>query len=411
MTPPTAIGSVEPPGVFQPLALARLRLPNRLVRAATYEGMAERDGSPKAELGALYARLAQGGVGSLITGFAFIATEGRAMQPGQCGVERDERIRQWRTVLAQARRAGPDTRVFLQVAHTGRQTRRAVTGLPVLGASSRRCTYFRQRVRPMKEAEIRAAIDAFGRAAWRAREAGFDGVQLHAAHGYLIHQFLSPWTNRRGDEWGDRPRFLEEVLKSVRRHCGERFPVLVKLSAADDTTPGLRLEDAITTVRRIMPIGVDAVEVSYGTMEYALNIIRGACPVTTALRVNPLFRDMPAAVRWLWTRFFMKSYVAGFLPFAENYNLAAASAIRRATGIPVIVVGGVRSGAGVARCLAAGVDAVSLCRPLVCEPDFPQRLRTQPDTTSHCTNCNLCTICCDSHQPLRCYRRTETGHA
>ncbi len=410
MNAPAEKGVAGLEAAFQPLDLAHVRLPNRLVRAATYEGMAERDGTPKAGLGVLYGRLAQGGIGSVITGFAFIAQEGRAMQPGQCGIESDERIGQWKSVLAQARPAGADTKYFLQLAHAGRQTRRAITGRPVLGATSRRCTYFRQRVRTMKDAEIRAAIEAFGRAAWRAGEAGFDGVQIHAAHGYLIHQFLSPWTNRRADEWGNRPRFLEEVLRAVRRHCGERFPVLVRLSAADDNAPGSRLEDTIRTARRMAPFGVDAMEISYGTMEYALNIIRGACPADVALRINPLFRDMPAPVRWLWMRLFMKAYVAGFRSFEENYNLASAAAIRRAVGTPVIVVGGVRSGAGVAQCLSAGVDAVSLCRPLICEPDFPRRLRTQGDAMSPCTNCNLCTIYCDSHQPLRCYRRKEIEH-
>ncbi len=410
MSAPVAKGSTEPGAAFQPLDLAHIRLPNRLMRAATYEGMATHDGTPKDGLGDLYGRLAEGGIGSVITGFAFITPEGRAMQPGQCGIESDKRIGQWKAVLSQARRAGADTKIFLQLAHTGRQTRRAMTGHAVMGVSSRRCTYFRQRVRPMDDAGIRAAIEAFGRAARRAQEAGFDGVQLHGAHGYLIHQFLSPWTNRRRDVWGDRPRFLEEVLAAVRRHCSDRFPVLVKLSAADDNKPGLRLADTIETARRLAPLGVDAVEISYGTMEYALNIIRGACPATVALRVNPLFRDMPAALRWLWVRFFMTSYVARFLPFEEHYNLHAAVAVRRAAGIPVMVVGGVRSGAGVARCLADGVDAVSLCRPLICEPDFPRRLFSDTTATSPCTNCNLCTIYCDDDQPLRCYRRKEANY-
>ncbi len=397
--------------LFQPLELRNIRLPNRLVRAATYEGFAGRDGTPHPELVGIYERLARGGIGSIITGFAFVTPEGRAMQPGQCGIERDERITQWRTVLEKLRRTGAETRMFLQLAHAGRQTRRTMTGLPVMGASSRRCTYFRQRVRPMDSEAIRTVIESFGQAARRAQTAGFDGVQIHGAHGYLIHQFLSPWTNRRNDVWSDRPKFLEEILAAVRRSCGDRFPVLVKLSAADDNDPGIRLADTIETVRRIAAFGIDAVEISYGTMEYALNIIRGACPVQEALRVNPLFRDMPAAVRWLWVRFFLKSYVEGFLPFQENYNLHAAAGVRRETGIPVIVVGGVRSGAGVMECLAAGVDAVSLCRPLIREPEFPRRLFDDPAAKSACTNCNLCTIHCDDDRPLRCYRKKEIDHA
>jgi 2,4-dienoyl-CoA reductase-like NADH-dependent reductase (Old Yellow Enzyme family) len=396
---------------FQSLPMANIRLSNRLVRAATYEGMAERDGTPRAEiLGDLYGRLAQGGVGAVISGFAFVSPEGRAMQVGQCGIERDARTGQWRSVLDRARRHGGDTKFFLQMAHAGRQTRREVTGLPVVGASSRRCTYFRQRVHPMTDGEVRHTIAAFGAASRRAREAGFDGIQIHAAHGYLIHQFLSPWTNRRGDEWGDRPRFLEEILAAVRRQCGDEFPLLVKLSVEDNNTPGVRIEDTIETARRMAKFGVDALEISYGTMEYALNIIRGGCPADVVLRVNPLFRNMSPPLRWLWIRFFMRSFIRKCLPFTENYNLAGGEAVRRETGMPVIAVGGVCSGAGVARALASGVDAVAMCRPFICEPAFARRLRTDPNAVAACTHCNHCTVCCDGSHQLRCYRNREEDH-
>jgi 2,4-dienoyl-CoA reductase-like NADH-dependent reductase (Old Yellow Enzyme family) len=186
--------------------------------------------------------------------------------------------------------------------------------------------------------------------------------------------------------------------------------VLVKLSAADDNAPGIRLEDTIETVRRLAGQGVDAVEISYGTMEHAFNIIRGDCPVNVALRVNPMFRDMPSLLRWFWLKRRLKPFLAKIRPYSENYNLAAAAAIRRAVEIPVIVVGGVQSGAGIRDCLTAGIDAVSLCRPLVCEPDFPRRLEARPDAASRCTRCNLCTLYCDSDTPLRCYRRQENLH-
>jgi len=292
----------------------------------------------------------------------------------------------------------------MQLSHAGRQTRREATGLPVVGASTRQCSYFRQSVRALDEAGIQTVIAGFADAAWRAREAGFDGVQVHGAHGYLVHQFLSPWTNTRTDRWGERPLLLLEIIRAIRRRCGEEFPLLVKLSAADDAPVPLRVTDTIDTVKRLEELEIDAVEISYGSMEYALSIIRGAMPIELAMQINPLFSRYPAVVQWLWKKLALPGYKTKTQPYREAYNLEAAAQIKRATSLPVIPVGGFRRLESMVAALTEyGLDAVSLCRPLICEPDWPAKLRRGESERSRCTNCNLCTIHVDGREPVRCY--------
>lgn len=396
--------------LFTPLTAGRLKLRNRLIRSATYEGLGDASGTPRPELGELYLGLAGGGIGAIVTGFTFISQAGRAMQPGQCGMDDDAKAAAWAQIVRQVRAADPDVRLVMQLAHAGRQTRRAVTGRPVLGASGRRCTYFREPVTPMGEAAIQAAIAEFAEAARRARAAGFDAVQIHAAHGYLIHQFLSPRTNTRRDDWGtDRGRFLEATVRAVQAACGPDFPLWVKLSWAEDARPGIGLEDALRTAERLSALGIDLLEISYGTMEVALNIIRGACPVDAVFAVNPLFSRVPPLCRGLWKRLFLKRTLRRFQPFSEGYNVAAAAAVKRVVpATAVAVVGGLRTLAQMERCLVReGLDAVALCRPLVCEPDLPSRLQAGTAAASRCRNCNLCTIYCDSRLPLRCYGKAR----
>ena len=390
--------------LFTPLHLRHVTLGNRIVRSATYEGRGDADGVPGPDLADVYIELAQGGVGAVITGFAFVSQAGRAMQPRQCGIDSDAKVAPWRQIVSRVRESSPGIRLFMQIAHCGRQTRAEATGLPVVGVSSRKCSYFRQRVRALNDASVLAIVEQFGEAARRACEAGFDGVQIHAAHGYLVHQFLSPWTNTRTDRWSEPTLFLREIVRAVRTTCGDTFPVLVKLSATEDRVPGIRVEDTIRTARVLEELDVDALEVSYGTMEYALNIIRGRWPVDAVLRSNPLYSRVPAVMRKVWKAVCLPIYLKRLLPYQEGYNVGAAAQIKQSTSIPVIAVGGIRSLDTMVTCLAAnGVDGVALCRPLVCEPDLPARLRDGRATRSSCCNCNLCTVYCDTPQATRCY--------
>ncbi len=415
-TPGTGQGGAIPTGdgvnpsadgrdlVFRPLTVGPLILPNRLIRSATYEGMADPEGIPRVDaLSRLYSALGRGGVGAIVTGFNTVSQEGRAMQTGQCGLDTDEKSKAWAQVLEATRKAAPGVPILAQLAHAGRQTRQEMTGQPVVGASSRSCSYFRERVWTLNDTGIRRIIRSFVAAALRARDAGFDGVQIHGAHGYLIHQFLSPWTNRRKDPWGERDRLCLEVVEEVRKACGTGFSVWVKLSGQEERKPGIRTRDTVRTARRLQEAGVDLLEISYGTMELALNIIRGECPLDEVFRVNPLFSALPRPLHPLGKVLARPMFVWRLKGFTPLYNLPTAAAVKAAVDVPVAVVGGVRSLAQAVRCLRdQSLDAVGLCRPLIREPDLPNLWRRGQSTESSCTNCNLCTVYCDSGEITKC---------
>jgi 2,4-dienoyl-CoA reductase-like NADH-dependent reductase (Old Yellow Enzyme family) len=295
----------------------------------------------------------------------------------------------------------------MQIAHAGRQTLESVTGSRVLAPSAKRSPYFRSRPVPMTGEKIGAVIEEFVAAAARARRAGFDGVQLHAAHGYLIHQFLSPSLNDRLDNWGrDRFAFLRETVAGIKSRCGDRFPVYVKLSGADDHRNGMTPALAASYAKQLEPLGVEAVEISYGTMDHALNIFRGGVPISRVLEHNPLFCHRPAWLKALWKRFAFPLVKRRFIPFAENYNAAACREVRRQTSLPLILVGGIRSLDAAEALLQTGeADAVAMCRPFVCEPDLATRFRLGRATRSRCSNCNACAVMCDSAASLQCYRK------
>jgi 2,4-dienoyl-CoA reductase-like NADH-dependent reductase (Old Yellow Enzyme family) len=392
--------------LFSTWSLPHLSAKNRLVRSATYEGLGDERGYPRPELGALYRTLAERRIGTLITGFVYVSRRGRAMHPAQSGIDDDDKIPAWARVVAEVRRAEPGALLVMQIAHAGLQTLARVTGLEPWAPSVWHSRYFRGRPLEMTEADVWQTIEEFARGALRAKLAGFDGIQLHAAHGYLIHQFLSPRVNRRRDVWGeDRFRFLAETLAAIRAACGAAFPVFVKLSAPDGIAGGIDLDLAARYAARLAEANIEALEVSTGTMEQPLNIFRGGVPLDLVFEHTPRYNRTP---RWfvpLWKRYGYPKLRRQLIAFREHYNLEAARRIRQAATLPLILVGGIRSRAGAEAILAQGdADAVGLCRPLVCEPEFGDRLYSEGSAVSRCKNCNRCAVMCDTTRSLRCYR-------
>ena len=345
--------------IFDETHINRMTLNNRLVRSATWEGMCEEDGRPTAKLAVYYANLAKGGVGLIITGYTFIRSDGKQL-PGQMGIHTDAFDGEMRALTRSVHAEGG--KICLQLVHCGGQTSAKITGLRPVAPSAVEVKQFPELPAELSPGDIETLVAEFGAGAARAREYGFDAVQLHAAHGYLINQFLSPLTNRRSDSFGgsveNRSLFLLQVFRSVRQAVGKDFPVLVKLNGSDNLEGGLDLDDALYAARMLDEEGVDAIEVSGGTPASG-----DRTPVRQGIDRRAL----------------------------EAYNLPLAVRIKNVVSCPVMVVGGFRTFeivAGVIRRDEA--DYVALSRPFIREPRLSRRWEEGDELHAHCISCNGC---------------------
>ncbi len=345
------------PLLFTKQAIGPLVLANRLVRSATAELMADDEGLPTKKLAALYTQLAAGGVGLIITGHLYVHPSGKAHR-AMTGIYDDRLVPELRRLTDVVHEKGG--KIAAQINHAGAQSSEGSLRT-LLAPSDVSAAPPKRAARAMSSDEIMQTIDWFAQAAGRARAAGFDAVQLHAAHGYLGSQFLSPRTNKRRDGWGGdlegRMRFLQRIAGKVREEVGEAFPVFVKLGVFDEAAGGLTIDDGLRVISELAGVGLDAVEVSGG--------IASSRGFSIADKIRPGAGE------------------AYFRPMAQR--------AQPRTNLPILLVGGLRSRAVMEDVLSSGdAQFISLSRPLICEPDLPNRLLERRQDEARCISGNRC---------------------
>ncbi len=344
--------------LFEPFSFSGLNLNNRLVRSATFEKRADDDGFVTEQLIEIYEDLAKGGIGLMITGNALVHPSGRSVAQMTC-IHSNIYIQGLRRLTSAVHALGG--LIAIQLVHGGRQSFPILLGgNDPLAPSAVYDTSTKIMPRAMTDSEIWEIVDAFADAARRARIAGFDAVQIHGAHGYLVSEFLSPYTNRRDDYWGGdeerRFHFVEEVYKTMRKEVGEDYPLIIKMNADDLIEGGLKVEEAVRISMRLEEMGLDAVEVSGGMYESSRK----------AAQPDILSPDEEAYFR--------------------RYGRVFKSKLK----IPVMLVGGMRSQSVMEDVLKKGeADLISLARPLIREPDLPNKFKAGKEKAD-CISCSGC---------------------
>ena len=346
--------------LFEPTVLGGMTLSNRFVRSATGERLADPDGHATQNLSLLLTELARGRVGLIITGHVYVSPEGQA-GPGQVGIHTDGHAAGQRAMVDAVHEAGG--KICVQISHAGCRSR-TVPASERIGPSA-----FVSKAgiecRQMTEEDIRRTVGRFADAARRAQAAGFDALQIHAAHGYLARQFLSPYFNKGTDAYGgpvgNRARFLLEAVDAMRREVGRGFPMLVKLNAQDFLEGGFTVDDMLEVACLLERAGVDAIEMSGG---HDLDGVFGA--FFQARRAKRGHKERP-------------------------YYLDEARRFRERVRLPLMLVGGIRSFETARRIVAEGIaDYISLCRPLIREPGLIARWMSGDTAKSSCVSDNGC---------------------
>lgn len=372
--------------IFTPVTIGPVTLRNRVIRSAAFENMAYGN-SPSQDLYDYHVAVARGGVGMTTLAYASVNRSGLSFD-GQLWM-RPEIVPGLKRITDAVHAAG--AKCSIQLGHCGNMTHRATCGCMPVGASSGFNLYSPTFVRGLKVAEIDELVEDFGRAVNLAREAGFDCVEIHAGHGYLISQFLSPYTNHRRDEYGgsldNRMRLMRRVITRVLEAAGDDLGVVVKMNMHDGFRRGMQEAECLEVARELERLGVHAIVLSAGFVSKApMEVMRGAMPLRTLAHYMDLrkFWWLKALVR-VFGRVMIPT-----VPYKEAYFLEDALKFRAAVKLPLIYVGGMVSRQKMEEVLAAGFQGLQMARALVRDTDFVNKLHRGEVDRSECRHSNYC---------------------
>jgi 2,4-dienoyl-CoA reductase-like NADH-dependent reductase (Old Yellow Enzyme family) len=375
--------------IFTPTKLGGLKLRNRVMRAGCFEGMCQ-NGAVTPALIEHHRRVAQGGVGLTTVAYCSVSYDGRAF--GHEMWMRSEIVPDLRRLTDAVHTEG--AAVSLQIGHCGFFSNPREIQKRPLGASPKLCLFRLSICQQMTQADIDEKIADFARTASLAKEAGFDALEIHAGHGYLLAQFLSPWTNWRTDAYGgsleNRLRFPLAVIRAVRQAVGPEFPLLVKMNQEDGFPGGLTLDEAVQVAQAYETVGVNALVPSCGfTARTPLYMMRGDVPTREMARNQEQW--LLRLGMTLFGRFMVQHY-----RFEPLFLLEGARRIQQAVQIPVVYIGGVLSLKDMEKAMEEGFGFLQVGRAIIRDPDFVNHLQSGEVTVSDCDHCNRCIASMDA---------------
>lgn len=369
--------------LFTPVTLGPLTLRNRSIRSAAFESMCPGN-VPSPQLLDYHRSVAAGGVGMTTVAYAAVTRSGLSF---------DRQLWMSPEIVPGLRELTDAVHVegaaaSIQLGHCGNMSHKSICGCLPVGASSGFNLYSPTFVRGLRADELPEMAKAYGRSVCLAREAGFDAVEIHAGHGYLISQFLSPSTNHRKDEFGgtlaNRMRFMEMVMEEVMKAAGNDMAVLVKMNMRDGFRGGMELDESLQVARKLQELGANALVLSGGFVSKApMYVMRGEMPI----------RTMTYYMTCWWLKYGVRlvgKYMIPSVPFREAYFLEDALKFREALDIPLVYVGGLVSRQKIEEVLNHGFEAVQMGRALLNEPDFVNRMRREENARCNCRHSNYC---------------------